>query len=54
MGTVVTTKDVEKEGMSGDSNTTTGGESGAGGINAGELGGVWTGREYQETMWAVP
>ena len=50
MGTIVTTEDVEKEGTSGDSDTNAGRESGAGGINAGESGGVRTGGEYKETM----
>ena len=40
MGTIITTKDVEKEGTSRDSNTNTGRESG----------GVWTDGEYRETM----
>ena len=43
MGTIVTTEDVEKEGMSRDGDTNTSGESG----------GVWTGGEYQETMQLV-
>ena len=48
MGTVVTTEDVEKEGMSGDGDTNTGGESGPG-----EPGGVGECGEHRKTVLEV-
>ena len=50
MGTIIAAQNVEEEGTSGDGNANTGGESGAGGIDAGESGRVWAGREYVEAL----
>ena len=53
MGTIIAAQNVEEEGTSGDGNANTGGESGAGGIDAGESGGVQAGGEYGEALQQV-
>ena len=52
-GTIVTTKDVEKEGTSGDSDTNTGGESGPGGFGSGEPDGAGECGEHGKTVLEV-
>ena len=53
MGTVIATEDVEKAGTSRDSDTNTGGESGAGEFGAGESGRVGECREQGKAMLEV-
>ena len=53
MGTIVTTKGVEKEGTSGDGNTNAGRESDAGEFGAGESGGVRECGEHGKTVLEV-
>ena len=53
MGTVDTTKDVEKKGTSGDGDTNASRESGSGEFGPGEPGGVGECREHGETMLEV-